>query len=327
MKVVILDSYTTNPGDLSWDDLEDVCSLTVHERTPAEKTIERAIDAEAVLTNKAVLDRFVIAGLPKLKYIGLLSTGCNVVDLDAAAERGIVVTNVPAYSTMSVAQLVFAHLLNFTNRIDLHAESVQSGEWCKSRDFCYWKSPLTELAGLTIGIVGCGSIGESVARIASCFAMKVIAHTRTPRTECDKVEFVGLDDVFRRSDVLSLHCPLEKDTEKLVNRDRLNSMKPTAFLINTARGGLLDEEAVADALNTGRIAGAGLDVLSTEPPSPDNPLLTAKNCWISPHIAWATRAARVRLVDQVIKNFKAFTAGKPVNVVSDISDCADQKEQ
>ncbi len=315
MKVVILDSFTTNPGDLAWDELEDICELTVHERTPEEETIERAIDAEAVITNKTLLDRSVIAALPNLKYIGLLSTGCNVVDLDAAAERGIVVTNVPTYSTMSVAQLVFAHLLNFTHRIDLHAESVQSGEWCKSKDFCYWKSPLIELSGLTIGIIGLGSIGENVARIACCFGMKVIVHTRTPKENCANVEYVSMDEAFKRSDVLSLHCPLSAETDKLVDHDRLLMMKPTAFLINTGRGGLLDEDAVAEALNTGRLAGAGLDVLSTEPPMPDNPLLTANNCWITPHIAWATRAARLRLVDQMIENFKAFTAGKPINVV------------
>lgn len=316
MKVVILDSYTTNPGDLSWDDLEDVCDLQVYDRTSADRTIERAIECEAVLTNKTVLDRFVIAGLPKLKYVGLLSTGCNVVDMDAVRERGIVVSNVPAYSTMSVVQLVFAHLLNFTNRIELHAESVQSGEWCQSQDFCYWKAPLTELSGLTMGIVGLGAIGEHVARVACCFGMKVIAHTRTRKEDCEKVEYVGMDDIFRRSDVLSLHCPLNDETERLVNRERIEMMKPTAFLINTGRGGLLDEDAVAEALNTGRLAGVGLDVLSTEPPKPGNPLLTAKNCWISPHIGWATRAARVRLIEQAIQNFKAFAGGKPINVVS-----------
>lgn len=316
MKVVILDSFTTNPGDLSWDDLEDICDLTLYDRTPEGKTVERGIDADAIITNKTMLDRFVIAGLPKLKYIGLLSTGCNVVDLDAASERGIVVSNVPAYSTMSVVQLVFAHLLNFTNRIDLHAESVQSGEWCKSMDFCYSKAPLTELHGLTMGIVGLGEIGAQVARIACCFGMKVIAHTRTHRADCDVVEYVERDELFRRSDVISLHCPLNSETEKLVNKERLHMMKPTAFLINTGRGGLIDEDAVAESLNVGQLAGAGLDVLSTEPPQVDNPLLTAKNCWITPHIGWATRAARLRLINQMIENFKAFAAGKPINVVA-----------
>lgn len=262
-----------------------------------------------------MLDRSVIAGLPNLKYIGLLSSGCNVVDLDAAAERGIVVSNVPAYSTMSVMQTVFAHLLNFTHRIDLHAESVRSGEWCKSMDFCYWKAPLIELHGLTMGIVGLGEIGEHVARVACCFGMKVIAHTRTRRDDCDAVEYVELDELFRRSDVVTLHCPLNAETEKLVSKERLQLMKPTAFLINTGRGGLIDEDAVADALNMGQLAGAGLDVLSAEPPQVDNPLLTAKNCWITPHIAWATRAARQRLISKMIENFKAFTAGKPINVV------------
>lgn len=327
MNVVILDGYTTNPGDLSWEELEDSCRLTVYQHTPAEKTIERASGADAVITNKTVLDRFVIAGLPKLKYVGLLSTGCNAVDLAAAAERGIVVTNVPSYSTMSVAQLVFAHLLSFTNRICVHTESVRSGEWCRSRDFCYWKEPVTELAGQTMGIVGLGAIGQNVARIACCMGMHVIAHTRTPREDCNKVEYTGLDEVFRRSDVLSLHCPLDERTEKMVNRERLVLMKPTAFLINTSRGGLLDEQAVADALNTGRLAGAGLDVLSTEPPSPDNPLLTARNCWITPHLGWASCAARTRLIDQVTANFKAFLAGRPVNVVGSISNCSDFMEQ
>jgi glycerate dehydrogenase len=316
MKVVILDSYTTNPGDLRWDALEDICDLQVYDRTPANKTVERTIDTDAIITNKTIVDRFVIGALPKLKYVGLLSTGCNAVDIDAAKERGISVTNVPAYSTMSVAQLVFAHLLNFTNRIDLHANSVQSGEWCKSEDFCYWKSPLTELSGKTMGIVGLGSIGMNVARIACCFGMKVIAHTRTPQEDCDKIEYVGMDEIFRRSDVLTLHCPLNDETDKLINKSRLEFMKPTAFLINTGRGGLLNEDDVANALNTGRLAGAGLDVLSTEPPEVDNPLLTATNCWISPHIGWATRAARIRLIDQVVENFKGFVAGKPINVVN-----------
>lgn len=316
MKVVILDSYTANPGDLSWDDLEDVCDLEVYDHTPKEKTIERAMDAEAVLTNKTVLDRFVIGGLPKLKYIGLLSTGCNAVDLEAANGRGIVVSNVPAYSTMSVVQLVFAHLLNFTHRIDLHSESVQSGEWCQSRDFCYWKAPLVELSGKVMGIMGLGEIGMNVARVACCFGMKVITHTRQPQEKCEHVEYVGLDELFKRSDVISLHCPLTRETDRVVNAARLNMMKPTAFLINTGRGGLLDENAVAEALNTGRLAGAGLDVLSAEPPKPDNPLLTARNCWITPHIGWATRAARVRLIKQVTDNFKAFLAGAPVNVLS-----------
>lgn len=315
MKTVILDAYTTNPGDLSWEALEEMCDLAVFDHTPPEKVVERCMDADAVITNKTVLDRFVIASLQKLKYIGLLSTGVNAVDLNAARERGVTVCNVPAYSTMSVVQLVFAHLLNFTNRIDIHADSVQSGEWCRSRDFCYWKAPLIELSGKTMGIIGLGSIGMNVARVACCFGMKVIVNTPTPKEQCDHIEYAGINEIFSRSDVLTLHCPLTPETEKLVNSSRLMLMKPTALLINTGRGGLLDEEAVAEALNTGRLAGAGLDVLSKEPPLPDNPLLTARNCWITPHIGWASRAARLRLIEQVAENFRSFQAGNPINVV------------
>ena len=318
MNIVVLDGYTLNPGDLNWEpllDLSDDCQL--YDRTAAPETIERAQDAGIVLTNKVVLDRAVLDQLPQLKYIGVLATGVNVVDLEAARGRGIIVTNVPAYSTASVVQLTFALLLELTNRVGHHAASVRGGNWVKSRDFSYWDFPLVELAGLTMGLVGFGAIAQGVARVAQALGMNVIATRRGARAdEVPGVRLVDLDTLFRESDVLSVHCPLTPETRGLVNAARLALMKPTACVINTSRGPVVDEADLAAALNSGRLAGAGLDVLSTEPPAATNPLLTAKNCFITPHIAWATRSARSRLLDVVVANIRAFQDGKPQNVVT-----------
>jgi glycerate dehydrogenase len=315
MDIVVLDGHTLNPGDLDWAPLGALGKLTVYDRTPVGLTGERAADAEIVLTNKALLMRETIMALPQLRYIGVLATGYNVVDVAAARERGIVVTNVPAYGAPSVAQATFALLLELTNHVGRHAETVREGRWTKSPDFCYWDYPLVELSGLTMGIVGFGAIGQEVTRIALAFGMKVIVNTRTPRA-AEGVEFVEVNRLFAEADVVSLHCPLTPETKGLVNRERLALMKPTAFLVNASRGPLVDEDALATALNDGAIAGAALDVLSVEPPGPDNPLLSAKNCIITPHIAWATKAARSRLMGIAIGNVSAFIEGAPVNVVS-----------
>lgn len=317
MKIVVLDGYTLNPGDLSWGRLEALGDCTVYVRTAPEGVVERAGDAEIVLTNKTVLSGDMIRSLAGLKYIGVLATGYNVVDVEAASVRGIPVTNVPSYGTASVAQMVFAHLLNLTQHVGHHARTVRDGRWTASADFCYWDMPLLELADLTMGIVGFGRIGRAVAELARIFGMKVIVYDVTiPAEMPEGCRMAELEEVFREADVLSLHCPLTPQTQKLVNEARLALMKPTAFLINTSRGPLIDEPALADALNAGRLAGAGLDVLSTEPPPADNPLRTAKNCYITPHIAWATRSARGRLLSIAIDNVAAFIAGRPQNVVN-----------
>jgi glycerate dehydrogenase len=315
VKIVVLDGYTMNPGDLSWEGLEGLGECAVYERTPPERVVERAAGAEVVLTNKVVLDGAVMARLPALKYIGVLATGYNVVDTAAARERGIVVTNVPAYSTRSVAQLVMALVLELAHHVGHHARTVREGRWTASQDFVYWDYPLVELDGLVMGIVGFGQTGRAVADLARAFGMRVLVHTRTP-TAGPGVEFVDLATLLRRSDVVSLHCPLTPQTEDLVSAKRLALMKPTAFLINTSRGPVVNERDLAEALSAGRIAGAGLDVLSTEPPKADNPLLAAKNCFITPHFAWATRAARDRLMKTVVANVRAFLAGRPQNVVN-----------
>jgi glycerate dehydrogenase len=317
MTIVILDGYTLNPGDLSWEGLEKLGALTVYDRTPPDKVVERASGAEAVLTNKTVVSRREIERLYGLRYLGVLATGYNVVDIAAAGEHGVVVTNVPAYGTESVAQMAFAHLLNLARGVGHHARTVREGRWSASEDFCYWDTPLVELAGLTMGIVGFGRIGRATAKLALAFGMKVLAHDPIPPDPVPEgVVMASLDRIFGECDAVSLHCPLTPETERLVDRDRLARMKPSAFLINTSRGPLIDEEALADALNAGRLAGAGLDVLSAEPPSSDNPLLTARACFITPHIAWATRAARSRLLDSVVENLRAFLEGTPRNVVS-----------
>lgn len=317
MKIVVLDGYTLNPGDLSWEQFKALGEFETHDRTPQTQTVERARDAEIVLTNKTVLDRAVIAALPRLRYIGVLATGYNVVDIETARERGIPVCNVPEYGTANVAQAVFALLLELTNHTGHHSQTVREGRWTAATDFCYWDFPLVELNGLTLGIVGYGRIGRAVARIGCAFGMKVLVlDASATRVSSAEVRFVGLDTLFRESDVVSLHCPLTQQTKELINAARLAQMKPTAFLINTARGGLVNEAALADALNHDRLAGAGLDVLSIEPPPADNPLLRAKNCIITPHIAWATRDARARLMQVAADNLRAWLQGRPQNVVN-----------
>ena len=317
MRIVVLDGHTLNPGDLTWDALKALGPCEVHDRTGPTQVVDRASGAQIVLTNKTVVARATIAQLARLKYIGILATGYNVVDIDAARQRGICVTNVPSYGTPSVAQMVFAHLLHFTQHVGEHSQSVVNGDWSRSPDFCYWNYPLVELAGLTMGILGLGRIGRQTAKLALAFGMRVTYFDVTPQTAVPVAAVaVDLDTLFRDSDIVSLHCPLTQDNEGLVNRQRLEMMKPTAFLINTSRGPLIDEPSLADALNRGRIAGAGLDVLCEEPPRLDNPLLRAKNCTITPHIAWATRAARQRLMNIAVSNVQAFIQGNPQNVVS-----------
>jgi glycerate dehydrogenase len=318
MKIVVLDGYTLNPGDLDWSELMAVGQTVIHDRTPAEQTVARASGAAVVLTNKTVLNAATVAALPALRYIGVLATGYNVVDIEATRRRGIPVTNIPAYATTAVTQMVFAHVCNLTLHVGEHAASVRSGEWSASADFCYWKTPLVELAGLTMGLVGYGRIGAAVASVATAFGMQVIAYDPQRPANAPGVRFVDLDTVFQQSDVVTLHCPLNEHTMGVVDARRLALMKPTAYLINTGRGPLIDEKALAAALHAKRLAGAGLDVLSIEPPRPDNPLLTAPNCYITPHIAWATRAARARLLRVAVENVKAFLSGHPRNVVNGV---------
>ncbi|MBL7152846.1 MAG: D-2-hydroxyacid dehydrogenase [Phycisphaerae bacterium] len=317
-RIVVLDGHTLNPGDLTWKDLQALGQCIVYDRTAPGETVARAEDAEIVITNKTELPSDVIDRLANLEYIGVLATGYNVVDIEAARSRGILVTNVPAYSTRSVAQMVFAHLLNLALHVGHHAQTVSSGKWSSCPDFCYWDTPLIELAGLTMGIIGFGRIGRATANTALAFGMKVIAYDiAEPADIPPGCHLVELDDIFRTSDAVTLHCPLTAENKNLVNKQRLAMMKNTAFLINTSRGPLVDEQALAQALNSETIAGAGLDVLSKEPPEKDNPLLTAKNCFITPHISWATRAARERLLKVATDNATAFLAGKPQNVVNE----------
>lgn len=319
MKIVVLDGYTLNPGDLSWKALEALGDCSVYDRLAPEEVIPRAIDAEVILTNKTVLSAETIGSLAKLQYIGVLATGYNIVDVEAAGKCGIPVSNVPTYGTESVAQMVFAHLLNLTQNVAYHAQTVKEGRWNKCPDFCYWDTPLIELQGLTMGIIGFGRIGRATARLAHAFGMKVIAYdVASPSKIPEGYEMVKLYDIFRKADVISLHCPLTTETENLINAERLALMKPTAFLINTSRGPLVDEQALTDALNNERLAGVGLDVLSVEPATEHNPLTTAKNCFITPHIAWATKAARKRLLQVAVDNVVAYLAGKPKNVVSGV---------
>ena len=317
MRIVILDGYTANPGDLSWRGLEQTGEVTVYDRTSPSETVQRAANADIVLTNKVVLDREKIAQLPRLKYIGVLATGYNVVDIEAAHERGIIVTNVPAYSTESVAQMVFAHLLTVTNRTEHYAIQNRSGRWAANPDFCYWDFPKMELAGKTFGIVGLGNIGRRVAEIALAFGMKVKAMTSKSQDLLPAgIEKADLQTLLAAADVLSLHCPLTENTRHLINADTLRQMKPTAILINTGRGPLIDDQAVADALQEGRLGAFCADVLTTEPPSSDNPLLSQPNAFITPHIAWASTEARTRLIQVATDNVRAFISGKPRNVVS-----------
>lgn len=317
MKIVILDGYTANPGDLSWGSLKEMGEVTVYERTRREEIAGRAADADIVLTNKVVMDREMMALLPRLKYIGVLATGYNVVDIEAARERDIIVTNVPAYSTESVAQTVFAHLLTVTNRTEHYAQQNRQGRWAENRDFCYWDTELTELAGKTMGIVGLGHIGRRVAEIALAFGMQVKAITSKKAEELPAgIQKAELQSLLASADVVSLHCPLTEGTRHLIHRETLRLMKPSAILINTGRGPLVDDEAVAEALNEGRLRAYCADVVTEEPPKADHPLLHAPNAFITPHIAWATVEARKRLLQTAIGNVEAFVNGHPVNVVS-----------
>ena len=317
MKIVILDGYTANPGDLSWGSLKELGEVTVYERTRREEIAGRAADADIVLTNKVVMDREMMALLPRLKYIGVLAMGYNVVDIEAARERDIIVTNVPAYSTESVAQTVFAHLLTVTNRTEHYAQQNRLGRWAENRDFCYWDTELTELAGKTMGIVGLGHIGRRVAEIALAFGMQVKAMTSKKAEELPAgIQKTELQSLLASADVVSLHCPLTEGTRHLIHRETLRLMKPSAILINTGRGPLVDDEALAEALNEGRLRAYCADVVTEEPPKADHPLLHAPNAFITPHIAWATVEARKRLLQTAIGNVEAFVNGHPVNVVS-----------
>ncbi len=332
MRIVVLDGYALNPGDLSWAALEALGSCTIYDRMSPAELVSRAAEADILVTNKVQLSRETIARLPRLKCIAVTATGYNIVDVAAARQRGIVVCNVPDYATPSVVQMVFAHLLNLTLHVAEHARGVAEGRWSRSPDFCYWDFPLVEVAGLTMGIVGFGRIGRATAQVALAMGMKVLASDKLITGDCSSfrasengtvpfpptaVQLVALDDLFRQSDVVSLHCPLTPETQNLVNAERLAMMKRSAYLINTSRGPLVDEPALAAALHDGQIAGAGLDVLSDdEPPPADHPLLTAPNCYITPHVAWATRAARERLLNVTVANVKAFLAGTPQNVVN-----------
>ena len=316
MKIVVLDGYALNPGDLSWDALGALGDCTIHDRTPPDQTLVRASGHEIVLSNKVALSATQLEQLPGLRYIGVLATGTDAINLQMAEERGVVVTNVPNYSTASVAQLTVALLLELCLRVGSHAEGVQSGKWSKASDFSYTDFPLVELDGLTLGVVGFGRIGQRVAAIARSFGMTVLVNSRTaPAVDAPGVRSVDLETLFRESDVITLHCPLTGATKELVNKDRLASMKSSAVLINTGRGPLIDEHALAEALHAGRIAGAAVDVLSSEPPPVDHPLLSAPNCIITPHIGWATFAARCRLMETVVANVRAFLRGEPLNVV------------
>lgn len=317
MKIVVLDGYAANPGDLSWDGMKALGECVIYERTAPEQVLERAAGAEVVLTNKVVITAEHIAALPDLKYIGVLATGYNIVDVEAARNRGIVVTNIPAYSTDSVAQMVFAHILNICLQVQHYTEEVRDGRWTSSPDFCFWDTPLMELSGKKLGIVGLGHTGSATARIAIGFGMQVCAYTSKSHFQLiPEIKKMELDELFRECDIVSLHCPLNEQTRGMVNAARLKTMKPTAILINTGRGPLVNEQDLADALNNGTIYAAGVDVLSQEPPCADNPLLHARNCFITPHIAWASGEARQRLMQIAVDNLNGYITGKVVNNVA-----------
>ena len=317
MKIVVLDGFTLNPGDLSWEGLQMLGDCDIHDRTPADLVLPRCKNAEAVFTNKVIISRQLMEQLPSLKYIGVLATGFNVVDIQAASELGVVVTNTPGYGSPSVAQFVFAQLLSFSQPVSYYDASVKAGRWSQSIDFCYYDHSMTELAGKVMGIVGFGHIGRKVAQIARCFDMRVVTTSpRKPKDLPSDTGYLPLDELLQSSDVVTLHCPLTNDNKGMVNSDFLEKMKPTAYLLNTARGPLIDEAALLNALQQKSIAGAALDVLAQEPPSPNNPLLLLDNCLITPHIAWATTASRQRLMDIAIDNLRAFINGKPLNLIS-----------
>lgn len=317
MKIVVLDGYALNPGDLSWNEMGKLGELTVHERTSPNELLERAYDAEVLITNKTLITAANMDALPHLKYIGVLATGYNVVDIEAAKKHQIVVTNIPAYSTSSVAQLVFAHLLNITQRVDYYTKENKKGRWTNNSDFCYWDTNLIELSGKKMGVVGLGNIGQATASIAHAFGMKIYAYTSKSQSMLPAyIQKIELDELFSVCDVISLHCPLTKETQEMVNAKRIKTMKPTAIIINTGRGALINEKDLADALNNEYIYAAGLDVLSSEPPLPDNPLLSARNCFITPHIAWATVEARSRLMNIAVNNLKNYMEGNVINNVA-----------
>ncbi len=317
MKIVLLDAFTTNPGDLSWEEFKKLGDFIAYDYTPADLTVERAKDAEIIITNKTLLPRQILQNLPKCKYIGLLSTGYNVVDIEYAKEKKIPVCNVPTYSTMAVAQLTFALISEIYNNVALHSNAVHSGEWAACRDFCFWKSPLISLHGKTIGIIGYGKIGSAVAKIANAYEMNILCYVprEKPKPDFSSFKFVSLDELLEKSDIVSLHCPLTPETEKMVNKSFLSKMKKSSILINTSRGAAIDEEALSTALKNGDIYAAGLDVLSTEPPKASNPLLGCQNCVITPHIAWAALETRKKLVEIVFENLKSFLNGNTLNNV------------
>ncbi len=318
MKIVILDAYTTNPGDLSLEIFNEFGEVTAYDYTPEDLIVERCKNAEIVIDNKVVFTKEILDQLPKLKYIGMLSTGFNVIDIAAAKENGITVCNVPTYSTSAVAQLTFALILEIYNQVGVHSEAVHNGEWTNCRDFCFQKTPLVELANKTIGLIGYGKIGSEVAKIADAFSMNILCYVPSKKTQPDfrNFRFVSLEELAKNSDIVSLHCPLTPETTGIINENFISKMKKNAIIINTSRGPAIDEKALADALDSGKIAGAGVDVLSTEPPKADNPLLSCKNCFITPHIAWAGYETRERLIGVVYDNLKSFLNGNPINVVS-----------
>ena len=318
MKIVILDAFTSNPGDLSWDAIEEFGELTVYERTTSEQVVERCSGSEVVLTNKVVLNAETIDQLPELKYIGVLATGTNVVDVSFAKEKKICVTNIPGYSTDSVVQHILALMLHFNSKVSVHNDAVQKGDWVNSIDFSFTLGTLNELSGKTLGIIGLGTIGRKLAKVADAMGMKIVAAHQSSMNRLElpyEVEWLPVNEVFTRADFLSLNCPLTPETEKIVDAERLKKMKSSAIVINTGRGPLVDEQALADALNSGTIAAAGLDVLNKEPPPGDNPLLSAKNCVITPHIAWASKQARERLIAVASSNLSAYLSGVPKNRV------------
>ena len=320
MKIVVLDGYTENPGDLSWDGLSRYGELTVYDRTGSEEEVIRRIgEAEVVFVNKVPISRRVLDACPNIKFISVLATGYNVIDVKAAAEKGIPVSNVPSYGTAAVAQFAMALLLEVCHHVAHHSEAVHAGRWAANPDWCFWDYPLIELAGKTMGIIGFGRIGQATGRIARAMGMEVLAYSRSIREEGKEIaEYVDLDSLLARSDVIALHCPLFPETEGIINRENIAKMKDGVIIINNSRGQLVVEQDLADALNSGKIYAAGLDVVSTEPIRPDNPLLGAKNCLITPHISWAPKESRQRIMDASVENLRAFLAGKPVNVVNGV---------
>lgn len=318
MKIVILDGYTLNPGDLSWDELKKLGDVTIYDRTPADLIVSRAAGAEIVFTNKTPMGEEVINNLPALKFIGVLATGYNVVNIQTAKEKGIVVANVPGYGTPSVVQMTFALLLELCQHVQQHNEAVRAGKWSQCLDFCFWDYPLVELEGKTMGIIGYGSIGQKVGDVATAFGMNLIGNSRTRTDQSHRSNFRWADipELLAELDVVTIHCPLFPETKGLINKNSLKTMKSSAFLLNTARGPIIEDQDLADALNNEVIAGAGIDVLSIEPPTQGNPLFSAKNCVITPHIGWATREARQRLMDITVHNLTSFIKGSPINVIN-----------